>query len=133
MKRNPRAPRCFKYQTVPDIYLLALYPTENLKKVYKFQIIHNNTHILFREPIDLVGVDIDKAVTLDNDIFELDRNMIKTKKHAILVTHRNFRNYKEHLAIGKDLKEYNNELKQFTKGKSVKMFDESNGSLKIRY
>jgi hypothetical protein len=119
MKRNPRAPRCFKYQTVPDIYLLALYPTENLKKVYKFQIIHNNTHILFREPIDLVGVDIDKAVTLDNDIFELDRNMIKTKKHAILVTHRNFRNY--------------NELKQFTKGKSVKMFDESNGSLKIRY
>jgi len=59
LKHNPRAPKCCRYETVPDIALLDHFPNENLIKLSNLQVIHGNITVIFRAPVNLLDVDLD--------------------------------------------------------------------------
>jgi len=86
------------------------------------QIIDGDISVLFRSPVNLLDVDLDKAVTLSRNTFYLDRKLIRVPKHSVLVSYRNFDNFQEYRRVG-ELESFFKRLNAFLKGKSFKSFD----------
>lgn len=94
LRSNPRGPRCTRYQCLPDIALLDHFPNEDLKQIRNLRLVSGNTTVIFRTPVNLLDVDLDKAVTIGEGTFSLNFKKLRAPKHSILVSYRNFNNFR---------------------------------------
>ena len=125
-KINKFVPKLTKigYKCYPSISELSQKSSEELKKVEKFKIFNKHGEVEFKEPVNLLGVNLDKEIIIEKNMIDTSEKFNYWsifKLYHFIASKEDLNNYRKYLEIsgGRFISYENNVLIWEYKGKNV--------------